>query len=119
MEVRFVNSLSGILRDRQNPIRIKQGIVAQKLDVGPLIFICSAHYFVPLTTPLRRLRALSFIGVPAANVDRLNAYTTQESHSTSTGDSFGNSHELKTEDVAKDKDRSVEVRSRETQSRLR
>jgi hypothetical protein len=46
--VRFVNSLSGILRDRQNPIRIKQGIVAQKLDVGPLIFICSAHYFVPL-----------------------------------------------------------------------
>jgi len=43
MEVRFVNSLSGVLRDRRNPIRIKQGIVAQRLDVGSLIFAGSAH----------------------------------------------------------------------------
>jgi hypothetical protein len=69
MEARLVNSLSGILRDRRNPIRIKQGIVAQRLDVGPLIF-CSAYYFVPLTTPRAASALYPLIGVAAANVDR-------------------------------------------------
>ena len=67
MEARLVNSLSGILRDRRNPIRIKQGIVAQRLDAGLRIFFvrsrsCSAHHAAQALYP--------FIGVPAANVDR-------------------------------------------------
>jgi hypothetical protein len=54
VEVRFVNSRSGVLRDRRNPIRIKQGIVAQRLDVGPHIF-CLFHssLFLPLTIVFR------------------------------------------------------------------
>jgi formate hydrogenlyase transcriptional activator len=43
--------------DHRVPIRFKQGIVAQGLDVGPLVF-------VPLTTPQRRLGALGMSGPP-------------------------------------------------------
>jgi formate hydrogenlyase transcriptional activator len=43
--------------DEGIPIRLKQGIAAQGLDVGPLVF-------VPLTTPQRRLGALGMSGHP-------------------------------------------------------
>jgi PAS domain S-box-containing protein len=43
--------------DEGIPIRFKQGIAAQGLDVGPLVF-------VPLTTPQRRLGALGMSGHP-------------------------------------------------------
>ena len=41
--------------DERVPVRLKQGIAAQGLDVGPLVF-------VPLTTPHRRLGALGMSG---------------------------------------------------------
>src|SRR5580658_9854714 len=43
--------------DEGVPSRLKQGIAAQGLDVGPLVF-------VPLTTPQRRLGALGMSGNP-------------------------------------------------------
>jgi GAF domain-containing protein len=43
--------------DTRVPARLKQGIAAQGLDVGPLVF-------VPLTTPHRRLGALGMSGSP-------------------------------------------------------
>ena len=43
--------------DERIPIRLKQGIAAQGLEVGPLVF-------VPLTTPQRRLGALGMSGDP-------------------------------------------------------
>ena len=43
--------------DEGIPIHLKQGIAAQGLDVGPLVF-------VPLTTPQRRLGALGMSGHP-------------------------------------------------------
>jgi PAS domain S-box-containing protein len=43
--------------DERVPVRLKQGIAAQGLDVGPLVF-------VPLTTPHRRLGALGMSGSP-------------------------------------------------------
>jgi PAS domain S-box-containing protein len=43
--------------DERVPARLKQGIAAQGLDVGPLVF-------VPLTTPHRRLGALGMSGPP-------------------------------------------------------
>jgi PAS domain S-box-containing protein len=43
--------------DRRVPARLKQGIAAQGLAVGPLVF-------VPLTTPHRRLGALGMFGAP-------------------------------------------------------
>ena len=43
--------------DERIPPRLKQGIAAQGLDVGPLVF-------VPLTTPHRRLGALGMSGRP-------------------------------------------------------
>src|SRR5579871_2247126 len=43
--------------DEGIPIRFKQGIAAQGLEVGPLVF-------VPLTTPQRRLGALGMSGHP-------------------------------------------------------
>jgi PAS domain S-box-containing protein len=43
--------------DERVPARLKQGIAAQGLDVGPLVF-------VPLTTPHRRLGALGMSGSP-------------------------------------------------------
>ena len=43
--------------DERIPIRLKQGIAAQGLEVGPLVF-------VPLTTPQRRLGALGMSGHP-------------------------------------------------------
>jgi PAS domain S-box-containing protein len=43
--------------DERVPARLKRGIAAQGLDVGPLVF-------VPLTTPHRRLGALGMSGAP-------------------------------------------------------
>ncbi len=43
--------------DQRVPARLKEGIAAQGLDVGPLVF-------VPLTTPHRRLGALGMSGSP-------------------------------------------------------
>ncbi len=43
--------------DERVPARLKQGVTAQGLDVGPLLF-------VPLTTPHRRLGALGMSGPP-------------------------------------------------------
>src|SRR4029077_8347514 len=43
--------------DPRVPARFKQGIAAQGLEVGPLVF-------VPLTTPHRRLGALGMSGAP-------------------------------------------------------
>src|SRR5580692_12380749 len=43
--------------DARVPARLKEGIAAQGLDVGPLVF-------VPLTTPHRRLGALGMSGPP-------------------------------------------------------
>jgi PAS domain S-box-containing protein len=43
--------------DERVPARLKQGIAAQGLDVGPLVFL-------PLTTPHRRLGALGMSGPP-------------------------------------------------------
>jgi PAS domain S-box-containing protein len=43
--------------DERVPARLKQGIAAQGLEVGPLVF-------VPLTTPHRRLGALGMSGPP-------------------------------------------------------
>ena len=43
--------------DEGIPIRLRQGIAAQGLEVGPLVF-------VPLTTPQRRLGALGMSGQP-------------------------------------------------------
>jgi formate hydrogenlyase transcriptional activator len=43
--------------DERVPARLKEGIAAQGLDVGPLVF-------VPLTTPHRRLGALGMSGPP-------------------------------------------------------
>ena len=43
--------------DERVPARLKEGIAAQGLDVGPLVF-------VPLTTPHRRLGALGMSGSP-------------------------------------------------------
>lgn len=43
--------------DERVPARLKRGIAAQRLDVGPLVF-------VPLTTPHRRLGALGMSGPP-------------------------------------------------------
>src|SRR5579862_2862359 len=43
--------------DERVPVRLKQGIAAQGLDLGPLLF-------VPLTTPHRRLGALGMSGPP-------------------------------------------------------
>jgi PAS domain S-box-containing protein len=43
--------------DARVPARLRQGIAAQGLDVGPLVF-------VPLTTPHRRLGALGMSGSP-------------------------------------------------------
>jgi PAS domain S-box-containing protein len=43
--------------DARVPARLKQGIAAHGLDVGPLVF-------VPLTTPHRRLGALGMSGTP-------------------------------------------------------
>ena len=45
--------------DERVPPRLKEGIAAQGLDVGPLVF-------VPLTTPHRRLGALGMSGPPGA-----------------------------------------------------
>ena len=49
--------------DEGIPIRLKQGIAAQGLDVGPLVF-------VPLTTPQRRLGALGMSGLPGISYTR-------------------------------------------------
>jgi PAS domain S-box-containing protein len=46
--------------DERVPARLKQGIAAHGLDVGPLVF-------VPLTTPHRRLGALGMSGPPGAH----------------------------------------------------
>ena len=43
--------------DERVPARLKQGIAAQGLEIGPLVF-------VPLTTPHRRLGALGMSGFP-------------------------------------------------------
>src|SRR5579862_883818 len=43
--------------DETVPVRLKQGITAQGLEIGPLVF-------VPLTTPHRRLGALGMSGHP-------------------------------------------------------
>ena len=43
--------------DERIPTRLKEGIAAQGLDIGPLVF-------VPLTTPHRRLGALGMSGAP-------------------------------------------------------
>src|SRR4029077_1379671 len=43
--------------DKVIPARFKQGVAAQGLDVGPVVF-------VPLTTPHRRLGALAMSGAP-------------------------------------------------------
>jgi formate hydrogenlyase transcriptional activator len=51
--------------DERVPPRLKEGIAAQGLDVGPLVF-------VPLTTPHRRLGALGMSGPPGA------AYTSDD-----------------------------------------
>jgi transcriptional regulator with GAF, ATPase, and Fis domain len=51
--------------DERVPTRLKEGIAAQGLDVGPLAF-------VPLTTPHRRLGALGMSGPPGA------AYTSDD-----------------------------------------
>lgn len=48
--------------DERVPERLRQGIAAQGLDVGPLVF-------VPLTTPHRRLGALGMSGVPGTVYD--------------------------------------------------
>ena len=45
--------------DERVPARLKQGIAAQGLQIGPLVF-------VPLTTPHRRLGALGMSGPPGA-----------------------------------------------------
>ena len=45
--------------DERVPARLKQGIAAQGLEIGPLVF-------VPLTTPHRRLGALGMSGPPGA-----------------------------------------------------
>jgi len=49
--------------DERVPARLKQGIAAQGLDVGPLVFI-------PLTTPHRRLGALGMSGAPGTLYSR-------------------------------------------------
>jgi PAS domain S-box-containing protein len=49
--------------DERVPARLKQGIAAQGLDVGPLVF-------VPLTTPHRRLGALGMSGSPGTVYSR-------------------------------------------------
>jgi PAS domain S-box-containing protein len=46
--------------DARVPARLRQGIAAQGLDVGPLVF-------VPLTTPQRRLGALGMSGSPGTD----------------------------------------------------
>ena len=51
--------------DERVPARLKQGIAAQGLEIGPLVF-------VPLTTPHRRLGALGMSGPPGA------AYSTED-----------------------------------------
>ena len=51
--------------DERVPARLKHGIAAQGLQIGPLVF-------VPLTTPHRRLGALGMSGHPAA------AYTSED-----------------------------------------
>jgi formate hydrogenlyase transcriptional activator len=43
--------------DERVPARLKEGIAAQGLEIGPLVF-------VPLTTPHRRLGALGMSGFP-------------------------------------------------------
>src|SRR5439155_13027603 len=43
--------------DEKVPTRLKQGLAAQGIDIGPLVF-------VPLTTPHRRLGALGMSGAP-------------------------------------------------------
>ena len=43
--------------DERVPARLREGIGARRLEVGPLVF-------VPLTTPLRRLGALGMSGSP-------------------------------------------------------
>src|SRR5439155_19950747 len=43
--------------DEKVPTRLKQGLAAQGIQVGPLVF-------VPLTTPHRRLGALGMSGAP-------------------------------------------------------
>lgn len=43
--------------DERVPLRLKEGIAAQGLEIGPLVF-------VPLTTPHRRLGALGMSGFP-------------------------------------------------------
>jgi len=43
--------------DERVPVRLKEGIAAQGLEIGPLVF-------VPLTTPHRRLGALGMSGFP-------------------------------------------------------
>ncbi|HTT19732.1 MAG TPA: sigma 54-interacting transcriptional regulator [Candidatus Sulfotelmatobacter sp.] len=49
--------------DEGIPIRLRQGITDQGLDVGPLVF-------VPLTTPQRRLGALGMSGHPGISYSR-------------------------------------------------
>jgi PAS domain S-box-containing protein len=49
--------------DERVPARLKQGIIAEGLDVGPLIF-------VPLTTPHRRLGALGMSGAPGTGYSK-------------------------------------------------
>ena len=49
--------------DEGVPSRLKQGIAAQGLEVGPLVF-------VPLTTPQRRLGALGMSGLPGISYTR-------------------------------------------------
>jgi formate hydrogenlyase transcriptional activator len=51
--------------DERVPARLKQGIAAQGLQIGPLVF-------VPLTTPHRRLGALGMSGPPGT------AYTSED-----------------------------------------
>ena len=51
--------------DERVPARLKQGIAAQGLQIGPLVF-------VPLTTPHRRLGALGMSGPPGT------AYSTED-----------------------------------------
>lgn len=51
--------------DERVPARLKQGIAAQRLQIGPLVF-------VPLTTPHRRLGALGMSGHPGT------AYSSEE-----------------------------------------
>lgn len=49
--------------DQRVPEQLRQGIAAQGLDVGPLVF-------VPLTTPHRRLGALGMSGIPGTVYDQ-------------------------------------------------